>query len=44
MVYVAEAINAFGKLGAKTLEAEQHQSVAGSLQAVLNCKIVLTRV
>jgi hypothetical protein len=42
MVSVKEVIKAFGKQGAKALEAERHKSVAGSLKAILNCGTVVS--
>ncbi len=42
MYQVAEVIKAFGKQGAEHLEAERRKSVAGSLEAILNCGAVLS--
>jgi hypothetical protein len=42
MVHIGEVIKAFGKQGAKHLEAERQKSLAGSLEAILNCGVVLS--
>ena len=42
MVHVEEVIKAFGKHAANPLEKEMHESVAGALQTLLNCRKVVS--